>query len=112
MNESQVIVALGLTGPLELYSLMRNPGFPQPSGGLWDSGAIMAFASTMAAALAAWPSLSPDNYASANWATLATTTPGQFTPSPGGLMGGASQTGIYGSGGPRTGIYGRGGFFD
>jgi hypothetical protein len=112
LNEAEVIALLGLAGPLELYQLQRNGQFPVAVGGLWNSGQVAAFAATMAAALAAWPTLTPAAYASANWSLLATSTPGAFTPSPGGYFGGANTTGVLGSGAAPTGIYGRGGLFD
>jgi hypothetical protein len=108
MNETAVMPALGVNA-LELSELQRNPQFPQPVGGLWNSGAIAAFGALMAAALAAWPTLTPAAYASANWGLLATSTPGSFTPSPGGYFGGANTVGLLGSGAAPTGIYGRGG---
>jgi len=66
----------------------------------------------MSAALAAWPTLGPSSFASANWSRLASTSTGNSRPSPGGLLGGANTVGVYGSGGPRTGVYGGGGLFD
>jgi hypothetical protein len=78
---------------------------------LWNPGQITAFGALMTAALAAWPTLTADNFASANWSALAITSPGtKGAPSPGGWLA-PSQSGIYGSG-SRTGIHGKGGLFD
>jgi hypothetical protein len=111
MNETAVLAALGVNA-LELSELQRNGQFPQPVAGLWNAGAIAAFAATMASALSNWPTLTASAYASASWGLLAASTPGAFTPSPGGLFGGANTTGLLGSGAAPTGIYGRGGLFD
>jgi hypothetical protein len=111
MNEAAVCAALGIN-VLELYELQRNGQFPQPVAGLWNSGAVSAFAALFSAALARWPTLTPSAYATANWGLLASSEPGNFTPSPGGYFGGPNTVGVLGSGAPRTGIYGRGGLFD
>jgi hypothetical protein len=103
MNQTAVLAALNIN-LLEFYLLQRNPQFPSPVNGLWDAGAISAFAATMASALANWPTLMPDNYASANWSSLATSTPGTKAPSPGGWLA-PSQTGIYGSGSRKGGLF-------
>src|SRR5271166_10842 len=96
-DDRQMAEGLGIN-VYELYQLMRNGEFPTPVAGLWNAGAISTFATTMAAALARWPTLTPDNYAFANWSSLAVSTPGtKGAPSPGGWLA-PSQTGIYGSG--------------
>ena len=66
----------------------------------------------MASAQANGWNVQPSEYASTNWSLLASTSPGRYTPSPGGLMDGAERAGVYGAGGKRTGIYGGGGLFD
>lgn len=81
MNVAQAIATLGLSGVNQLYSLMRNAQFPAPIGydsngnPEWNTAAIEAFAALMGAA-AVWQIDLSTQAASADWATLAATTPG------------------------------------
>lgn len=83
MNFAQAMAALGLTTDQLLY-LMRNAQFPTPSyaafgNATWPSGDIPAFAATMAAVrVNGWNIDFQTGLASANWTTLAATTPGPY----------------------------------
>jgi hypothetical protein len=107
MNEAAVLAALGINATT-LAQLLQNVAFPKPIAGIWNSTAISNFAATMASAIAAWPNLTVAEYASANWSLLASTTPGIYMPSPGGLMDGAERAGVLGDGSRPVGIHGRG----
>jgi hypothetical protein len=110
LTTAQVCSALGVTY-LQLLSLMRNAAFPAPltndgQGNLtFDSGAISTFGSLLSASLSNWPALGPDSYASANFAALATSAPGPFANSPGGIFGGQSTGGVYGTGSRSGGLF-------
>ena len=103
-----------------IVSVGEQPGAPETgdqcndfNGNLtFDAGPIGTFASAMASAQANGWNVQPSEYASTTWSLLASTSPGRYTPSPGGLMEGAERAGVYGAGGKRTGIYGGGGLFD
>ncbi len=82
MDVAQVCAALGLTVG-QLYALMNNAQFPTPvsndgNGGIvWNDSDITTFAATLAAALAnGWQIDLSTQLASADFATLAATTPG------------------------------------
>jgi hypothetical protein len=82
MNQTAVIAALGLAGPLALFALMRNRQCPQPVNGVWNSGAVVAFAALMSAARAHGWQVNQANFPTFDWAHgAATPTGSSYRPS-------------------------------
>ncbi len=93
MNTAAALAALGVTY-LELLSLLNNSQFPPAltddgQGDMtFDPTAISNFGARMRSAASNGWQVTPDGYASANWSLLASTSPGPFARSPGGIFGG------------------------
>jgi hypothetical protein len=81
MNTAAVLAALNIT-ILQLYSLMRNRGFPIPTSNdgngnlVFNSGAIVAFGVLMASAKSRGWRVPVSSFPTANWSMMAATPTG------------------------------------